>query len=112
MKKKKKKQNPRGRAGKRAVPSKKDLKLLEEIGFRRTQTLKRRRYLLDNKLRMRQLDQLKMMFFRMGFMEGELFPHDVKMGILKNDMSAYSEAIHTLFVRSEEGKRRKNPKKI
>ncbi len=106
------KQNPKRHARKGAAPlSKKDLQFLEELGFRRTQSPERKRYILDNKLRMRQLDQLKMMFFRMGFMENELFPPNVKNGILRNDLNAYSEAIHTLFMRLE-GKKRKSPRGI
>jgi len=90
----------------RALLGKKDLKLLEELGFRKTQSPERKRYLLDNKLRMRQLDQLKMMFFRMDFMENDLFPPNVKKGILQNDLNAYSKAIHTLFSRSKRKERK------
>ena len=109
----KKKQNPKRHAKKKGtvLPSEKDLELLEELGLRRNQSPERRRFLLDNKLRMRQLDQLKMMFFRMDFMENDLFPPDVKKGILQNDLNAYSEAIHTLFTRSER-KKRKSPRGI
>ena len=61
--------------------------------------------LLNNKLRMRQLDQLKMLFFRINFMEIDLFPQDLKERILKNDLSAYSEAIEALFMKMPPKKR-------
>ena len=63
----------------RKLLSKKDEDFLKELGFRRTQSSERKMLLLD-KLRMRQLDQLKMMFLRINFMENELFPHNVKDG--------------------------------
>ena len=94
-----------------ALLSKKELELLEELGFRRRQSSERKRYLLSNKLRMRQLDQLKMMFSRMRFMENGLFPPRVKKGILQNDLDAYSEAVGILFGHAEREKR-ESPKGI
>ena len=88
-----------------AVLSPNDLKLLKEMGFRRTLAHEHMVDLLNNKLRMRQLDQLKMLFFRINFMEIDLFPQDLKERILKNDLSAYSEAIEALFLKMPPKKR-------
>ena len=77
--------------------STKDLELLKEMGFRRTLAREKKLDLLKNKLRMRQLDQLKMMFFRMDYLESQLFSEEVKKGIRHNDMNAYSDAIDALF---------------
>ena len=88
-----------------ALIDKKDLELLKELGFRRSQTPERMRCVLDNKLRMRQLDQLKMMFFRMSFMDSELFSTNVKRGIMQNDLNAYSQAINILFAQSQRKKK-------
>lgn len=100
------KKSPKKSAG-AVFPSSKDLELLKEMGFRKTLAHERKMDLLNNKLRMRQLDQLKMMFFRMNFMQSELFQQDLKKRILRNDMSAYSEAIDILFANIPAARKKK-----
>jgi len=82
-----------------------DARLLRDLGFYSGST---RADAVLRKLTMRQLDKLKMMFVRIGAVDGSFFPASITTGIRNNDLESYSEAIHLLLLHQLPANRGRN----